>query len=114
MSRIEIEPSSDRQTGELKRRVHDLFTRARAAVPFAAGVLAALLAFLLNSALAPAADGTPTNAEVIAEQPENDIAVLSTNQTPAQIVPAPWEIRAPCASVTKRSPSGIPLACTVQ
>ena len=173
MSRIEIEPSSDRQTGELKRRVHDLFTRARAAVPFAAGVLAALLAFLLYSVLAPAspqlttrevndsiaqalasatpppafsarvyqvirpslvfiqtqtsgedgeaehgvgsgvvindsgailtslhvvenasaiqvtyADGTPAAAEVIAEQPENDIAVLSTTQAPAQIVPA--------------------------
>jgi S1-C subfamily serine protease len=34
------------------------------------------------------ADGTLTSAQVIVEQPENDIAVLRANQLPAQIVPA--------------------------
>jgi S1-C subfamily serine protease len=34
------------------------------------------------------ADGTVTGAQVIAEQPENDIAVLRANQLPALIVPA--------------------------
>ena len=34
------------------------------------------------------ADGTQSSAQVIAEQPENDIAVLSASQPPAQIIPA--------------------------
>ena len=34
------------------------------------------------------ADGTQSNATVIAQQPENDIAVLSPDQPPAVIVPA--------------------------
>ncbi len=34
------------------------------------------------------ADGTESGARVIAEQPENDIAVLRANQPPAQIIPA--------------------------
>jgi S1-C subfamily serine protease len=34
------------------------------------------------------ADGTQSSAEVVAQQPENDIAVLRANQPPAQIVPA--------------------------
>ncbi|NIW10882.1 MAG: trypsin-like serine protease [Gammaproteobacteria bacterium] len=34
------------------------------------------------------ADGTQSSAQVIAEQPENDIAVLRPNQPPALIVPA--------------------------
>ncbi len=34
------------------------------------------------------ADGTVVNAQIIVEQPENDIAVLRANQPPAQIVPA--------------------------
>jgi len=34
------------------------------------------------------ADGTLTSAEVLAEQPENDIAVLSASQAPAFVVPA--------------------------
>ena len=33
------------------------------------------------------ADGTESSAQVIAEQPENDIAVLSANQLPAEFVP---------------------------
>jgi S1-C subfamily serine protease len=34
------------------------------------------------------ADGTQSSAQVIAEQPENDIAVLRPNQPPALVVPA--------------------------
>jgi len=34
------------------------------------------------------ADGTQSSAQVIAEQPENDIAVLQASQLPAQLVPA--------------------------
>lgn len=34
------------------------------------------------------ADGTQSSAQVIAAQPENDIAVLRPNQPPAQLVPA--------------------------
>jgi S1-C subfamily serine protease len=34
------------------------------------------------------ADGTQSSAQVVATQPENDIAVLSPSQPPAQIVPA--------------------------
>jgi S1-C subfamily serine protease len=34
------------------------------------------------------ADGTESSAQVVAEQPENDIAVLRADQPPAQIVPA--------------------------
>ena len=34
------------------------------------------------------ADGTESSAQVIATQPENDIAVLSASQPPAQLVPA--------------------------
>jgi S1-C subfamily serine protease len=34
------------------------------------------------------ADGTQSSAQVISEQPENDIAVLRASQPPAQIVPA--------------------------
>jgi S1-C subfamily serine protease len=34
------------------------------------------------------ADGTQSSAQVIATQPENDIAVLSPSQLPAQVVPA--------------------------
>jgi S1-C subfamily serine protease len=34
------------------------------------------------------ADGTQSSAQVVATQPENDIAVLRANQPPAQIVPA--------------------------
>ena len=34
------------------------------------------------------ADGTQSSAQVTAEQPENDIAVLSASQPPAQVVPA--------------------------
>ena len=34
------------------------------------------------------ADGTESSAQVTAQQPENDIAVLSASQPPAQIVPA--------------------------
>jgi S1-C subfamily serine protease len=34
------------------------------------------------------ADGTQASAQVIVEQPENDIAVLSASQLPSQVVPA--------------------------
>ncbi|MDZ4718150.1 MAG: trypsin-like peptidase domain-containing protein [Roseiflexaceae bacterium] len=34
------------------------------------------------------ADGTKSNADIIASQPEHDIAVLSARQLPAQLVPA--------------------------
>jgi S1-C subfamily serine protease len=34
------------------------------------------------------ADGTQSSAQVVVEQPENDIAVLQPNQLPAQVIPA--------------------------
>jgi S1-C subfamily serine protease len=34
------------------------------------------------------ADGSQSSAQIIAEQPENDIAVLQANQPPAELVPA--------------------------
>jgi S1-C subfamily serine protease len=174
MSRIEIEEATGSRLGKLWRRRSQLIsTRARLVVPFALGVLASLVAFLLYNVLAPAppqltmgevndsiaqalasatpppafsarvyqviqpsivfiqtkdldenneaghrlgsgvviddagdiltslhvvanasgievafADGTLTNAEVIVEQPENDIAVLHASQLPTQVIPA--------------------------
>ena len=54
MSRTEIEPTVDSRIGKLGRSMQYLFRRARGMVPFVAGVLAALVAFLLYNVFVPA------------------------------------------------------------